>query len=170
MIKVVFDLDGVLRDLNGTICKKLDVKYPDKWEYLYNGKTIYEIINSDLSILTECNPTKYLHVVLEEINDIEIWTNQPENWRDLTVQWIKKHIGKCKIYFKTTSEKEACVNDGMVLIEDSPKFNNYDNIILIDRPYNQEVFGAFRIFGPHHLRNVLQMIKHRNGVVNESKA
>ena len=49
--------------------------------------------------------------------------------------------------------------EDLILIEDYPGFKNYNNILLVDRPYNLGVKGVMRIFGTRHMNNVLEYIK-----------
>jgi phosphoglycolate phosphatase-like HAD superfamily hydrolase len=160
-MKVVFDLDGVLRDLNGYLMKLRGGEYPTKWDFSYNGKSIYECINEDLSILYKAPPTGYLSIALSHHPSPEIWTSQPKEWRDHTMSWIREHIGKeYEVHFLKCEEKEDRLyrDEDHILIEDSPNFRCYDRILLIDRPYNQDV-KAVRVFGPRHLDNLLENIK-----------
>ena len=161
-MKVVWDLDGVLRDLCGYICSRRGCPYPDKWDYLYNGKSLNDIVNEDITILENSPATAYKSVAKSHYPHPEIWTNQPERWRVPTMQWINKHLGSgAVVHFLTTEEKEERLKreDRIVLIEDSPLFTDYENIVLIDRPYNQHIKGVMRIFGTRHLENMLEIIK-----------
>ena len=162
-MKVVWDLDGVLRDLSGYIVKKYGGAYPQKWDYICGtGKNIYETINADLDILRDSPPTAYCKVVKGHYPTPEIWTSQPKLWRKNTIAWISKYLGcDTEIRFLKGEEKEALLysEKDTVLVEDSPNFENYDRILLIDRPYNQNVKKVVRIYGTKHLNNMLEVIK-----------
>ena len=162
-MKIVWDLDGVLRDLSGYVARINKCKYPSKWEELYNGKTLFQCIDENLNILLLAPPTAYITIVKKHFKWIEIWTCQPEHWREYTSQWIDLKFNgiKTSVYFLTTKEKEERIRsrDDVILIEDSPKFENYDRIFLIDRTYNQNIKGCLRIFGPKHLNNVIEIVK-----------
>lgn len=161
-MKVVFDLDGVIRDIAGHIAREKKCHYPTVWDYSYNGKNIYECINENLNLLLTAPPTAYKAVMLAHFPHPEIWTNQPEAWRGNTMKWVTRHLGAgCIVYFMTTEEKEKKLKekDNVILIEDSPNFGCYDNILLIDRPYNQGVRRAMRIYGALHFDNLLECIK-----------
>jgi len=162
-VRVVWDLDGVVRDLNGYIVQIYGGKYPDKWDYVYaTGKNIYDTINENLDILTNSPPTAYCTVLKKHYSNPEIWTSQPKKWQEATMSWICKHIGEgCTVKFYKTADKERELeqNEDLVLVEDSPNFKNYDRIILIDRPYNQKVKSVFRIYGTKHLNNMLERMK-----------
>ena len=162
-MKIVWDLDGVLRDLNGYLVHLYGGRYPTEWKFTYgNGKSIYECINNNLSILTKAPPTAYLNVLLNHYRYPEIWTSQAKKWQARTTRWIVNHLGsKCDIHFLKCEEKEARLREeeDTLLIEDSPNFKSYDRILLLDRPYNQEVKGAVRIYGTKHLNNIIELTK-----------
>ena len=160
-MRVVFDLDGVLRDLSGHIAHMYGEPYPKVWNVKFKGKSIYECINEHPEILLEAPPTGYLDVVKEFYPAPEIWTSQPVAYQENTATWIKKHIHPdCMLHFYNPEEKARGVkeDEDILLFEDSPNFKDYTNIALIDRPYNQEV-KAVRIFGKRHLKNILENIK-----------
>lgn len=160
MMKVAWDLDGVLRDLSGHIARINKCNYPTEWDYKYNGKSIYECIDENPDVLLEAPTTAYLFVLRKSFDNPEIWTCQPEKWRSKTLMWIHRHIGlRFRIHFLSGTEKEEKLKKeaDYILIEDSPKFTNYDRILLIDRPYNKGVRGAVRVFGTKHLSNLLEV-------------
>lgn len=159
-MKVVWDLDGVLRDLSGHIARKHGAPYPTEWSCKFDGKSICQCVNEDLNILLEAPSTGYLKIALQFCPVPTIWTSQPENWRPNTLKWVKQHIGTAIVEFKTPEEKAKGVqaDDNVLLIEDSPNFKCYDRILLIERPYNQEPL-ATRVFGGSHLKNLLELIK-----------
>lgn len=162
-MKLVWDLDGVIRDLSGHIARVSKCSYPKKWQELYNGKSIYEIIDADLNLLITAPPTAYAKIIKKHYKDMEIWTSQPENWRDSTTKWIYNFFqgSEIEIRFLKCEEKQTRLkeNPHIVLVEDTPNFKAYDRVILIDRPYNQEVKSCFRIYGPKHLNNLIEMMK-----------
>lgn len=148
-MRLVFDLDGVFRELNLYLKEKYSVPYPTDWFDKFKGRDIFEWARvDDYHILIEAPPTKYLDVVKRYIKEPEIWTCQPEDWKPYTNEWIDFHIGKCKVIYMTSEEKRERLDkeNGCILVEDYPLFTNYDRIILIDRPYNRCVrFGVRRI-------------------------
>lgn len=163
-MKIVWDLDGVLRDLSGFVSTIQKCPYPTKWDYSYNGKSLYECVGEDPTILSRCPATAYKHVVKNHYEIAEIWTSQPGEWRPYTLEWIEKHMGsEYKVFFLTTEEKEEKLKNSTntILVEDSPNFKNYDNIILIDRPYNHEIKGVMRVFGAIHLNNLIELLKEK---------
>lgn len=160
-MKIVFDLDGVLRDLTGHISRLYKEPYPTVWDVTYQGKSIYTCINEDVNILLDSPPTAYLRVALKYCSPLEIWTSQSSLWQPYTTSWIHNHIGEATtIRFLKTEEKEAELrkNKDTILVEDCPNFKSYDGILLIDRPYNQGVKKVARVFGTKHLKNMLELL------------
>lgn len=162
--KIVFDLDGVLRDLNFHLCKVFNSSYPTKWNWKYEkNKGICETIESNLKVLLNSPPTEYLKVVKKYFNNIEIWSYQSGKWKEYTLKWIKKYIGKnnYKIHFLSPEEKRKRLdkNKNYILIEDYPLFSNYNRIILIDRPYNQNVKKVERIKTINQLEKIIKKYK-----------
>lgn len=162
-MRMVFDLDGVIRDLNGYLMHLHGGDYPTEWNFTYgNGKSIFECVADDLDILVNAPPTAYCAVMKGHYSCPEIWTSQPDAWRANTTRWINDHIGTdCTIHFLSGEEKEERLraDEELLLVEDSPNFKSYDRIVLIDRPYNQKVKNAVRIYGTKHLNNMIELIK-----------
>jgi NTP pyrophosphatase (non-canonical NTP hydrolase) len=72
---------------------------------------------------------------------VRFLTAQPESWRKYTSKWLEDRFPGCSvIYVHKPKEKLALVRsfDGL-LIEDYPFFDDYKDIVLIDRPYNRKV-------------------------------
>lgn len=163
-MKIVFDLDGVLRDLSGHVAKNNACSYPKKWDEKYNGKDIFECVNENPNLLLSAPPTGYLKIAMKHFDSLEIWTHQLDHWKENTLKWIHRNVGeKTTTYFlEGTVKQERAKSQNLVLIEDSPNFTSYEDILLIDRPYNQEVKGVMRVFGPRHLDNLIELIKLRS--------
>ena len=141
-MKIIFDLDDVLREMTSYFVKKYDIPFPQTWNFDIKGRDIMSRLREDTSVLLKMKPTKYLKVVKKYIKEenIEIWTAQPADFRDLTTQWVKRYIGKkCKLrfLFGDQKRKELDKRKGTILIEDSPNFKDYRNIVLISYPDNE---------------------------------
>ena len=158
-MKIVFDLDGVLRDLNTYLYNKYSIPYPQNWLWKHDNKDIFEWVGQDYQILLHAPETEYCSIVRTYIDNIEIWTCQPPNWRDKTQHWINKHLGTCKVRFLSTKEKEERLDFLVdhILVEDSPNFESYSKIALIDRPYNQHIKANHRICKPEELKELCLM-------------
>lgn len=161
-MRIVWDLDGVLRDLNGYLARVYKGGYPKTWEHKFaNGLGVVQCVEQDKNVLMNAPPTAYLKVAREYCREVEVWTSQPFSWRASTDAWCREYLPKGSIiHYLSPKEKERRLyKDAFtVLVEDSPNFKNYDKILLIDRPYNKEIQTAFRIFGTKHLANIVSII------------
>lgn len=151
---IYFDLDGVIRSLSPTA-----LGYPaPHWWHKKDGKTIVDLINEDLRILTESPPTEY-YPIIKELPEINIITHQPEHWKERTTEWISHHFPGKEIniaYVNSPEEKMEYLYDGDYLVEDYPFFKDYSRIILIDRAYNGQAAAPVRIYQPEELRKCLK--------------
>ena len=82
-------------------------------------------------------------------------------WREPTLKWIKRHLGCKKIRFLNTQEKRNRLDFliDTILVEDSPKFDDYNRIALIDRPYNKTIHAEHRITTPQELKELCLLQK-----------
>lgn len=161
-MKIVFDLDGVIRDLTGGIKSKYNIpeSFPvDTWHWSYKGQNIFDYIAKDLTLLEKCPPTEYFKVIKKRVHKPVIWTSQPRNWLPYTINWIEKHFKFCDVQvFNNPVEKYHCLFDHKrhVLVEDYPNFPDYSRIVLIDRPYNKETNAKLRVTTPAQLNSFLE--------------
>jgi hypothetical protein len=146
-----FDLDGVLRSLTHTI--GFD---PQSWNEEYNGKSLVQYYDENLNLLEDAEPTKYLKLLPNKV--INIITFQPEKWIPHTQKWIDKYIKQVTkvTYVKSAKEKLDCLSDRDTLIEDYPFFDNYNQIVLIDQPYNKNVKTVKRISNEVEFTNFIE--------------
>lgn len=163
-MKIIFDLDGVLRNLVPDLCFKFNVPLPQQWVFEIRGKSLYKIIEEEkFQPLIECKPTEYLEIVKSYFDIIEIWSSQPEAWIPYTKLWLDKNIGdeKYSIEYLSTEEKRKRLDTepDFILVEDSPNFSDYERIVLIDREYNRGV-NALRVSNPTELNFFLKVIKY----------
>jgi len=159
-MKIVTDLDGVLRELNQYINEKFGVPYPDHWNWKFEGKSIFDFVRDNPEILFYSPKSKYFDVIIETLpKPIEIWSAQPESWKILTKAWCNKNIGinQYTIEFMSGTKKyqKLLSQPNTLLIEDSPNFQEYSKIILIDMPYNQKVEAKTRIKSIKNLKILL---------------
>ena len=157
-MKIVFDCDGVIRDLLGYLHTVHKVPLAEEWFWTYWGKDIYEWAKEDdYKILTAAPPTEYLPIAVKFAK--EIWTSQPPVWQAKTIIWCDKHLPGVKIRFLTNAEKRERLDflTDTILIEDSPEFDNYRRIILVDTLYNKGK-GYFRVAGAEELGQLCQNI------------
>jgi len=147
-MKIVFDLDGVLRDLNGYLHDKFDIPYPQEWFWKHQNKDIFQWVKDDRYMpLIYARTMDYYWLVKHCFEKPEIWTNQPPEWRQKTELWIKNHFEDCEIKYLTNAEKrvELDKQPNTWLVDDNPLFTSWDRILLIDHPYNRYIQDAIRI-------------------------
>ena len=142
-MKIVFDLDGVLREINSYLVTKFNVPYPQNWLWKYKDKDIFDWIKQDdYRALIYAPTTKYFLPIKKKFENIELWTCQPEKWKPYTKIWLKNHFeDHYLINYLNTEEKRRRLDEekGVYLVEDCPNFSHYKNILLIDRPYNRHI-------------------------------
>ena len=163
-MKIIVDCDGVLRDLHSHLLEYYGVPNPTQWHWKYENKNIFQWAEKDrLRILEQAERTEYFDVITSLVdNPIEIWTAQPLNWREYTKNWLNNNLNKDYIvYFLSNAEKRERLDEikDAWLIEDHPGFTSYDRIILIDKPYNQDVKTDFRVNNPTELELMLKKLK-----------
>ncbi|MCK4259662.1 MAG: hypothetical protein KAX49_11830 [Halanaerobiales bacterium] len=156
-MKIVFDLDGVLRDLTGTLVRECNVPYPQTWYWRYDSKKMQDYIKGDFTLLSRASPTEYLDVIKKYFNTIEIWSNQLKDWIEPTHQWLDKYIPSYELYILNSKGKYKRLSSepNTILVEDYPNFPNYDKIILIDRLYNRKTEAIWKIKYPRELDMLL---------------
>jgi len=148
---IIFDLDGVLRDVN----KVVYGFEPEVWNQRHpeSNETFLDILKSDPSLLLQAPPTEYLNALMTEYSRIEIATCQYQSWVKYTEEWLKRYIPFAEVkWFPGFAGQEK--NDyvtktrSCILVEDSPMLQNYDDIILIDHPYNRHIRCKTRVTNP----------------------
>lgn len=165
MPKIVFDLDGVLRDLMFYLSRKYDVPIVDNWYWKHNKKDIFDWVDYDKKKVLALAPvTEYYKTIIDNFDFIEIWTCQPKEWMPYTNFWIDAHLKDFidyKIKIMNTKEKEEALykSKDTYLVEDCPRFKNYDRILLLDRSYNKDIKVKYRIHSPALLLPTIADIK-----------
>lgn len=152
--RIVWDLDGVLRDLTAGIASHLGGPYdPQAWnEEVLPGVDLCTFIDRHPSILVASPPTEYLPIAGPSPT---ILTVQPLHWIPWTREWLRRHIPGARVrYCQRMEEKLDLLGPGDLLVEDYPGFSSYDRIVLVDRPYNRGV-EARRAKGAGELVGVL---------------
>lgn len=153
------DVDGVLRILDVMALGRPAKSWDDVND---NGKNVFQIVNDnpDLCLIAPCS--EYLPVINEMFSNKKlcILTSQPKPWRKYTEMWLQTHlnINYEVIYTKNPSNKLRYLEYGDWLIDDNPNFDNFDQILLIDRIYNRHVNTKYRIKTPIELWQTLNNI------------
>jgi hypothetical protein len=161
-MKIVFDLDGVMRLLQEYLYKKYKVPYPKDWWWTYKDKDIYDwAIYNNYKICKKSPASKYFNIIKKYYPEPEIWTHQPKDWQKYTLIWLDNHFDNYIIRFLNTEQKRKRLNKykDTILIEDSPNFSNYERIILIDFPYNRNIKNVVRIRKISELEKILKKNK-----------
>jgi hypothetical protein len=158
---IYWDLDGVLRNLQFEIYGS----YPNKWDAIagagrFRGLDVFQAVAKDKRILLEAQPTEYL-TVARIFEPITILTTQPRDWKPYTRWWVRKWLNARVIFIDKPEDKLSYLQSAF-LIEDYPFFRDYSNIILIDRPYNQETNCEMRIKNPKQLLELLKKLGYNN--------
>jgi hypothetical protein len=161
---LVFDIDGVIRDLTGAMCQKHNLPTPQVWYYYHDGLSYMDYLRKDRSIYLTAQPTEYFQVIKQIIVEclsvdvpVELWTHQTDhNFCALTRDWVAQHLPICNglIKFKTGDEKIDSLSVNDLLVEDNPTLKSFDNVVLIDRIYNQSVVCS-RVKSPQELKRYI---------------
>ena len=161
-MKLAFDLDGVLRDINAYLNDKYNIPYPKIWFWKHKNKDIFAWVKEDYyRALVYAPITEYFLPIYKWLNGnkIEVWTCQPEEWRKYTRLWLLNHFGEdYQIHYLNTKEKRERLDEHkeFYLFEDNPLFSSYERILLIDRSYNQHIKAQYRIKNKKDLREWLK--------------
>jgi hypothetical protein len=162
MMRLVFDIDGTVRDLNkGLRSRYKNIKGPKIWDWSDDkGQGVYEYVSKDFTVLEDAPPTKYVPVIQKWLNgnSIEFWSNQPDNWKKHTNVWLSKYFKNYKIEYLTPLEKEYKLltsEEFILLFDDYPKFRCYDRIIVVDQEYNRQADSILRLKTTKELEKVL---------------
>ncbi len=148
---IYFDLDGVIRNLTSTVTPSIEFNF---WSKPINGKSFTEYFDENLHFLLEAPPTEYYSVISNYSRNLTIITSQPENWQEYTSLWIKAYLPNATIIFD--SEKLHLLSENDLIVEDYPLYEDYSQVILIDKPYNQDVKNPLiRIKNPKQLQEFL---------------
>ena len=160
--KIVFDIDGVLRNLYPIIRRKYNLWSPSKYEdWDDKGYNIYDLVEKDYSVLVKAKPTKYVKEIQKFIEitrrPIEIWSHQPTDWVSHTEEWTRLYFDNPKFLWLKPEEKYNRLQEekNTILIEDNPNFKDYNRVWLISHPYNEDVKCDVRIKTLKDLRRKL---------------
>uniref|UniRef100_A0A6M3XKE3 5' nucleotidase n=1 Tax=viral metagenome TaxID=1070528 RepID=A0A6M3XKE3_9ZZZZ len=151
---IFWDLDGVLRNLTykflGSPFTQGEV---DGWERTNDkGQDVVSFVDNNLEVLTDAPECEYMEVA-RLFSPIHVVSAQPDSWRRHTSAWLDAHIPDARVkYLTDTHHKLYYLDAGFrVLVEDCPLYASYRDIILIDRPYNQDITVPRRVKTPEEL-------------------
>lgn len=169
-MKIFFDVDGVIRNLGYPIFKRHPKCWNEQPPYWQEGYGYFDLIKHytekpELQYLAP--PTEYCRTVLTTCLQLAIMPEfvscQPASWRDITNKWIEYYMWRYDFHrswgihwVNEPEEKLEYIGRDGLIVEDYPMFNNYKQIILLDRPYNRSVKNPYaRIKTPKQLKNIL---------------
>jgi len=153
-MKIYWDLDGVLRDL----CTPTFGYEPPSWWHTNNkNQAICDLLEENLCIFATAPPTEYFDYAITTYEPLHIVTNQKDHWLPYTVEWLHSFIPTQfdVTYLKPEYKLEFIGRDNYI-VEDYPFFMEYDNVILIDRPYNRQTTSAIRVKNVKELDEVIK--------------
>jgi len=162
-MNIFTDLDDVLRSLDIPLYEKYEIPIPERWNWRHKGKSIFDWMEYDnFNIINhEAPKTKYFDIIVDRLDPLEIWTSQRKTWKKHTKNWVNTNIKKEYTYrILTNPQKEELLysKPNQFLIEDSPNFKDYSNIILITAPYNEHIDARIRVRTPEDLTTVLDSL------------
>ena len=159
-MKIFCDVDGVLRYLDRLVlgCDA------DTWDQTNTrGHNVVRAICKDPVLAAIPQPTEYLAVINDMFHGetVHLLTSQPTLWQPYTELWLSLYLRPKYdiIYSVSPAHKLRCMGPEDWLIEDSPQFTSYDQIVLIDKKYNSFVYAPVRVRTPEELRDVIDKIR-----------
>lgn len=157
-MNIVFDLDGVMRNLMSYLKNKYKIPYPKTYWWKYKDKDIYDWAKYDNYEICRSAPvTKYYRIIKKYFPEPEIWTHQPKDWQKPTIIWLDRHFDSYIVKFLNGEQKRKRLDryKNTLLVEDSPNFTHYDRIILIDDSLNKNIKSKIRIKNTKELERIL---------------
>ncbi len=159
VLNVIFwDIDGPVRRLDKAVFKG---ETPDTWDQkTKNGRTLFQEVNATPELCLLSEPSEYLPL-LNSMKRVTFLSNQPLKWQHYTLQWLNIYVRiPYKVVFtKDWRDKMGYLKMNDFLIEDFPCFSSYDQIVLIDRPYNRHVVCPRRASTPEELEALIATLK-----------
>lgn len=164
-MRFIFDIDGVIRDLNSVMKEKYGMGEPDTYDYVHEGKTYLEWLEKDWSVLRDAPPSQYYNVALEygkflnkHGKPLVFWTSQRcDEAKKYTEEWLVKYFKdvKYELCYKTPEKKIRHLDVDDFLIEDNSQLTDYNRIILVDMLYNKDVKCERRVTCPEELKSII---------------
>lgn len=141
---IVWDIDGVIRDLRPAV--KLTRKKDETKDHEWCDKDAFLKTLHDNPRLLSAAPTyDYINVIYKYRIPMTLFTRQDMKlfkYTDIFLEEVldKKNLIYDVYYFLEDGiDKTDYIGENAILVEDSPFLKNYDNVWLIDKPYNQDV-------------------------------
>jgi hypothetical protein len=155
-----WDLDGVLKRLDiGALGREART-----WDDTENGMDIVQHVNANLDILLYAPESEYLRPIdnlyRESGQTLRILTSQREHWKLYKERWLADNL-TCDWeveYSQGIQNKLRHMGADEYLIDDYPYFKNWNQILLVDRPYNRHVEVSVRICSPDRLISTMKRL------------
>ena len=140
MSKIYIDVDDVVRGMGSVIINFIGKK-PKKWS---DGEIIFKIVKENPDILIQMGVTEYFQVIKNIFKEPTFLSAQIDFWRPYTDIWLQNHFSKYdRIFVNNSDEKLKYLKEGDLLIDDSPQFNDFSQVVLIDKLYNQHIKNPY---------------------------
>jgi hypothetical protein len=160
---IFWDIDGVIRNLAQIVFGRPALKWDEKRDC--DGNTLIEAVNKNPDLCLLAGPCEYIKLINEYFicKTVHFLSSQPVVWRENTEKWLSIYCATKYdiIYTNGSDEKLSYLKPGDWLIDDSPCFSDYSQIILIDYPYNQQVNAPYRVHNRKELMEKLEEINWR---------
>jgi hypothetical protein len=141
-LTIFFDIDGVIRRLD-LACFGYE---PSRWDEKNNdGLNVLQIVNKDPSICERCNPSEYLNFI-NSLDKAVFLSNQLVKWIPYTDRWLNRNVTTCyEVIYTNNNKFEYMDLEKDFIFDDYPLFDNYNNVMLVDRKYNKDTIAPIRI-------------------------
>ena len=153
---IYVDIDGVLRDL----CGAAGIN-PTTWNCKIGKEeqSFTDYFTEHTWMLVIARTTEYFEAINfyhRFIDNIVLLSMQPKSWQEYTEIWLSQHFEDVPPIIYTSNKLDYLTHKDDLLIEDNPNLSDYLKILLIDRPYNQEInLPHKRVNSPRQLVNEL---------------
>jgi hypothetical protein len=128
---------------------------------------VYDFLDPMYKKIIHPNPSMYAIAprtyVCDAINDyldhVDFITAQMEEHQPYTISWIKKNITVPKTTIRhvlVAKSKLEHLRPGDLLFEDYPYFDSYDQVVVVDRPWNRHIKSKYRV---HNYDDVAKILK-----------
>lgn len=146
---IFFDIDGVIRRLD-LACFGVE---PDHWNFKDNlNRNVIKIVNDDPSLCEKAKGSEYLDFV-NSLNKVVFLSNQLPNWIPYTDKWLNRNVlTSYEVIYTKNNNKFEYMSENDMIFDDYPGFDNYDQVLLVDRLYNRKVEVPIRIKNVDEMR------------------
>jgi hypothetical protein len=162
-MSLYFDLDETTRAIcmaaigeNGEHTNIDEYEYLD--EFIYN-----KIVEPNPEIYAIAPRTYVCDAINDFLGHVTFLTAQKEKYQPYTIRWIEKNITIPKASIQHVSlakHKLKHLHPGDLLFDDYPYFDSYDQVVVVDRPWNRHIKSKYRV---HNYDDVAKILKEEDG-------